>query len=107
MLLALTRRAGHYALVAAGGVARTGREVSRREQPNHVPRKQALIVTAMSAFTILLGVCVFGYRTDNTFLGDGHIGFSAVLLSGAIVLLPILSLTAYSPCGAATGWLLR
>jgi hypothetical protein len=38
---------------------------------------------------------VFAYRTDNTYLGDGHIGFSAVLLAGFVVLIPAISLTAY------------
>jgi hypothetical protein len=48
-----------------------------------------------SAFTVLVGVCVFAYRTDNAHLGDGHIGFSSVLLAGMGVLVPAVSLTAY------------
>jgi hypothetical protein len=35
------------------------------------------------------------YRTDNTYLGDGHIGFSAVLIAGLVVLVPVISWTTY------------
>ena len=66
-----------------------------RTRPSVRTAKRAIVAAAASAFTVLAGVVVFAYRTDNTYLGDGHIGFSAVLLTGLLVLVPAVGLTAY------------
>jgi hypothetical protein len=58
-------------------------------------RAASRLVAALSAATILVGVGVFGYRTNNADLGDGHIGFASVMLAGVTVLVPVIAFTAY------------
>ena len=69
--------------------------VGERGQRNRIARRQAITVACMSAVTVLAGVCVFAYRTENTFIGDAEISSSAVLLAGVLTLVPLISWTAY------------